>query len=114
MDDQRLFAEALQVILGADQRLDVVGLAPSGEKAVQMAAELEPDVVLMDISMPGMGGFEATKRIVEERPDVRVLMVTGSDSQDDLEAARRAGAAGYLTKDRIAGELVGAILASAA
>jgi DNA-binding NarL/FixJ family response regulator len=114
VDDHHLFAEALQVILATDRRLAVVGLAPSGEAAVQMAAELEPDVVLMDISMPGIGGFEATRQIVTDRPGVRVLMVTGSDAQQDVEAARKAGAAGYVTKDRIDAELVGAILAPAA
>jgi DNA-binding NarL/FixJ family response regulator len=114
VDDHRLFAEALQVILATDPRLSVVGLAPSGEQAVQMAEELAPDLVLMDISMPGMGGFEATKRIVSVRPEVRVLMVTGSDAQQDLDAALAAGAVGYVTKDRIAAELVGTILATAA
>jgi DNA-binding NarL/FixJ family response regulator len=114
VDDHRLFAEALQVILRADERLDVVGLAGSGEEAVKMAAETAPDVVLMDISMPGMGGFEATRRIVEAQPDARVLMVTGSDARQDVGAARAAGAAGYVTKDRIAAELIGAILDVAA
>ncbi|HZQ64668.1 MAG TPA: response regulator transcription factor [Gaiellaceae bacterium] len=114
VDDHRLFAEALQVILAADPRLAVVGVAASGEQAVELAAELEPDVVLMDISMPGMGGFEATRKIVADRPHVRVLMVTGSDARQDVDAAREAGAAGYVTKDHIAAELVGAILADAA
>ncbi len=114
VDDHRLFAEALQVILAADPRLAVVGVAASGEQAVELAAELEPDVVLMDISMPGMGGFEATRKIVADRPHVRVLMVTGSDARQDVDAAREAGAAGYVTKEHIAAELVGAILADAA
>jgi DNA-binding NarL/FixJ family response regulator len=114
VDDHRLFAEALQVILSADPRLSVVGLAGSGEEAVRMAAELQPDVVLMDISMPGMDGFQATRAIVDAQRGVQVLIVTGSDAPQDVGAARAAGAAGYVTKDHIAAELVGAILDVAA
>ena len=109
VDDHRLFAEALRVILSADQRIEVVGLAASGEEAVQQAGELEPDVVLMDISMPGVDGVEATRRIRTGIPTSQVLMVTGSDSRQDVDAARSAGAAGYVTKDKIAAELIGAI-----
>jgi len=108
-DDHRLFAEALRTILSADQRIEVVGLAASGEEAVQQAGELEPDVVLMDINMPGVDGVEATRRIRAGLPDAQVLMVTGSDSREDVDAARSAGAAGYVTKDKIAAELIGAI-----
>jgi DNA-binding NarL/FixJ family response regulator len=108
-DDQRLFAEALRVILGAEPRVDVVGLAESGTDAVRQTAELEPDVVLMDISMPGLDGFEATRRIRAQRPATQVLMVTGSDARQDIDAARVAGAAGYVTKDRIDAELIPAI-----
>jgi DNA-binding NarL/FixJ family response regulator len=114
VDDQRLFAEALQAILAADRRIDVVGLAMSGEEAVHRAAELEPDIVLMDISMPGVDGVEATRRILARQPETGVLIVTGSDSSQDVDAARSAGAAGYVTKDRIAAELIGAILDVAA
>ncbi len=101
-------------MLSTDERIEVVGLAESGDEAVSQADDLEPDVVLMDISMPGLNGVEATRRIVATRPDARVLMVTGSDAQEDVEAARTAGAAGYMTKDRIAAELVVAILDVAA
>ena len=101
-------------MLSTDERIEVVGLAESGDEAVTQAGDLEPDVVLMDISMPGLNGVEATRRIVATRPEARVLMVTGSDAQEDVEAARTAGAAGYMTKDRIAAELVVAILDVAA
>jgi DNA-binding NarL/FixJ family response regulator len=113
-DDHRLFAEALRAILSADERIEVVGLAASGEDAVSKAGRLSPDVVLMDISMPGLDGVEATRRILDAVPDARVLMVTGSDAQEDVDAARGAGASGYVTKDRIAAELVVAILDVAA
>jgi DNA-binding NarL/FixJ family response regulator len=109
-DDHRLFAEALHAILRSDGRIDVVGLAASGDEAVEKAKELEPDVVLMDISMPGLNGVEATREIRATQKNVQVLMVTGSDASQDLDAARTAGAAGYVTKDRIAAELIGAIL----
>ena len=112
-DDHRLFAEALRAILSADERIEVVGLAESGDDAVLQAGDLEPDVVLMDINMPGLDGVEATRKIVDSRPEARVVMVTGSDAQEDVDAARGAGATGYLTKDRIAAELVVAILDAA-
>jgi DNA-binding NarL/FixJ family response regulator len=113
-DDHRLFAEALRAILGADRRIDVVGLAASGDEAVQKAKELEPDVILMDINMPGLNGLEATREILATQKNVEVLMVTGSDARQDVDAARTAGAKGYVTKDRIAAELIGAILDTAA
>jgi DNA-binding NarL/FixJ family response regulator len=110
VDDHRLFAEALRAILGGDRRIDVVGLAASGNEAVEKAKELEPDVVLMDISMPGLNGVDATRKIRANQKNVQVVMVTGSDSREDVDAARTAGAAGYVTKDRIAAELIGAII----
>jgi two-component system response regulator DesR len=109
-DDHRLFAEALGAILSAEPDLEVVGWAPNGEQAVDLAASLRPDVVLMDISMPGVDGIEATRRIRESDPAACVLMLTGSDARQDVARARKAGAAGYVTKDRIAAELVEAIL----
>ena len=109
-DDHRLFAEALRAILGGDRRIDIVGLAASGDEAVEKAKELEPDVILMDISMPGLNGVEATREILANQKKIRVLMVTGSDARQDVDAARTAGAAGYVTKDKIAAELIGAII----
>ena len=112
-DDHRLFAEALQAILGSDRRIDVVGLAASGTEAVTKAKDLQPDVILMDISMPGLNGVDATREILATQKNVQVLMVTGSDARQDIDASRTAGAAGYITKDKIAAELIGAILGSA-
>jgi len=113
-DDHRLFAEALEVILAADPRLSVVGHAADGEEAVRLAEELHPDVVLMDISMPVMDGIEAARAIRERDGDACILMLTGSNSRADVDGARRAGAAGYVTKDRIASELIDAIVEIAA
>jgi len=109
-DDHVLFAEALQAILGGDRRFEVVGLARDGAQAVELAESAKPDVVLMDISMPVKDGFEATHELLERRPGLSVLMLTGSDSRSDVDRARIAGAAGYVTKDKIASELIDAVL----
>lgn len=112
-DDNGLFRSALDAILGTEPSIRVVGRASDGEEAVRMAAELQPEVVLMDLNMPVLDGFLATRRIQEEAPRARVLVLTGSPDQTDFEQAEAAGAAGYVTKDRIASELVAAIHAVA-
>ena len=109
-DDHRLFAETLEALLATEDRVEVVGSARDGKDAVRLARKLRPDVILMDISMPVMDGFEATRRIRRERDDACVLMLTGSNSRTDVDLARKAGAAGYVTKDRIAAELIEAIV----
>jgi DNA-binding NarL/FixJ family response regulator len=109
-DDHRLFAEALKAILTADDRIEVVGIARDGAEAVDLERELSPDVVLMDISMPGMDGVDAARTIRKRRPDACILMLTGSNSRADVDRSRAAGAAGYVTKDRIAAELIDAIV----
>jgi DNA-binding NarL/FixJ family response regulator len=109
-DDHGLFAEALEAILAADHRIEVTGRANDGAQAVELAQSLEPDIVLMDISMPVLDGFEATRRIRQQLPGTSVLMLTGSNSRSDVDRSRVAGAAGYVTKDRIAAELVEAIV----
>ena len=109
-DDQRLFAEALEAILSTDGRIDVVGRALDGRAAVELVREERPDVVLMDIAMPVMDGIDATNAIRDESPGTRVIVLTGSNTSDDVSRAGAAGAAGYVTKDQIAGDLVRAIL----
>jgi len=109
-DDHRLFAETLEALLATDGRVVVVGQAHDGREAVDRAVKLNPDVVLMDIDMPVMDGFEATRRIREQNAGACILMLTGSNAREDVDRARQAGAAGYVTKDRIAAELVDAIL----
>ena len=108
-DDHRLFAEALEAILGGDDRISVVGHAGDGREAVRLARELKPDVVLMDISMPVLDGIEAARQI-RAADGASILMLTGSNSRSDVDRARKAGAAGYVTKDRIAAELIDAIV----
>jgi DNA-binding NarL/FixJ family response regulator len=113
-DDHRMFAEALEAILATDQRLEVAGHAGDGAEAVRLALTLRPDVILMDIAMPIMDGLQATKQIRKQWPTACVLMLTGSNSRTDVDRAREAGAAGYVTKERIAAELIDAILEIAA
>jgi DNA-binding NarL/FixJ family response regulator len=109
-DDHRLFAQALEAILATDDRIEVVGHASDGAEAVRLALSVDPDVILMDIAMPIMDGFQATKQIRKQKPSACILMLTGSNSRTDVDRAREAGAAGYVTKDRIAAELIDAIL----
>jgi two-component system, NarL family, response regulator LiaR len=109
-DDHRMFAEALEAILLTDDRLAVAGHAGDGAEAVRLALRARPDVILMDIAMPVMDGLEATKQIRKHWPTACVLMLTGSNSRTDVDRARAAGAAGYVTKERIAAELIDAIL----
>jgi two-component system, NarL family, nitrate/nitrite response regulator NarL len=109
-DDHLLFAEALESILSTDERFEVVALARDGREAFDRGLELRPDIVLMDISMPVLDGFDATRLLREEWPEVRVLMLTGSNARADVDRARQVGAVGYVTKDRIASELIDAML----
>jgi DNA-binding NarL/FixJ family response regulator len=105
-DDNDLFVNALEGLLEGDSSIRVVARAANGEAAAQLAAELGPDVVLMDLSMPNIDGFEATARILKKSPETSVVVLTGSDDPADQERARSAGAVGYVTKDRILVELV--------
>jgi len=109
-DDHRLFAEALEAILTTDTRIEVVAHAGDGQEAVKLVHELKPDVVLMDISMPVMDGIEPAEGLQANGIAACILMLTGSSSRDDVDRARKAGAAGYVTKDRIAAELIDAIV----
>ena len=98
------------MILAGDDRISVVGHASDGEEAVRLAKELHPDVILMDISMPVMDGIEAAQEIRDSNGRTCILMLTGSNSRADVDRARQAGASGYVTKDRIASELIDAIV----
>src|SRR3954451_15805229 len=113
-DDQRLFAEALEAILSTDGRICVVGRAENGQGALGMACVYQTDIGLMDIPIRFMDGIAATRAIREEVPGTRVIVLTGSAANIDVSRARSAGAAAYVTKDQIAGDLVRAILEAAA
>ena len=98
VDDHRMLRETLKRSM-LDEGFEVVGEASDGLEAVSMAAELRPDVILMDVTMPEIDGVEATRRIVEAEPGQRVIMLTMHADQDVIAAAIRAGASGYLVKD---------------
>lgn len=109
-DDEPLFVSVVEALLSGDERIEIVGTARNGREAVELAAELEPDVTLMDISMPVLDGIEAVRRIREQRPKACILILTGSNIPAEIDRSRQAGAAAYLTKDRVGTQLVDAIL----
>ena len=113
VDDQALFREALGTLLDARPEVEVVGEAGDGHQALERAAALAPDVVLMDLHMPVLDGIGATRRLRVEQPGVRVLALTTFDDDEDVFAALRAGALGYLLKDVSADRLVEAVQAAA-
>jgi DNA-binding NarL/FixJ family response regulator len=113
VDDQALFREALRTLLEVREEIEVVGEAGNGEQALRQAAELAPDVVLMDLRMPVLDGVAATRRLRVEQPSVRVLALTTFDDDEDVFAALRAGALGYLLKDVTSARLVEALQAAA-
>jgi two-component system NarL family response regulator len=111
-DDHQLMREGTAALLGADERIEVVGLARDGREAIALAERRAPDVVLLDLNMPEVGGLEACARL-REGGGPEVLMLTVSEEEPDLYAALRVGAAGYMTKDMPPAELIEAVLAVA-
>ncbi len=109
VDDHRIVRDGLQVLLGALDGITVEGTASDGLEAVRAVAELHPDVVVMDVSMPGTSGVEATRRITVEHPEVRVLMLTMNEDLETIRSALRAGARGYLLKGALKAEVLRAI-----
>jgi DNA-binding NarL/FixJ family response regulator len=109
VDDEAPFTEMVRALLEVEQGIEVVGAAADGKQAVKLALQLAPDVIVMDISMPVMDGLDATRVIREQDPTANVLILTGSLNTAEVDRARTVGAAGYLTKDRISGELVAEI-----
>src|SRR5215208_2924418 len=105
-DDHYLFEYGLRTMLARVKGFEVVGEAASGEEAVQKAAEVLPDIVLMDIQMPKMNGIEATRRVVEHNPGIGVVMLTMFGDDDSVFAAMRAGARGYVLKGADAEEVL--------
>jgi DNA-binding NarL/FixJ family response regulator len=108
-DDQQLVRSGFRMILRADPELDVAGEAADGVEALQLARELEPDVVLMDVRMPRVDGIEATRRIAALPEPPRVLVLTTFDLDEYVFAALRAGASGFLLKDAPESQLLSAI-----
>jgi len=108
-DDHPLFRDGMRGLLSTTDDIEVVGEAKSGEEAVELSSELRPDVILMDIKMPGGNGIEATRRILAENPDIRILVVTMFEDDASVFTAMRAGARGYVLKDAEKDDMIGAI-----
>ena len=113
VDDHTIVRNGLVSLLGAHADLEIVGAAGDGEEAVALCIEEQPDVVLMDLSMPGVGGIEATRRIVEAAPGVQVVVLTSFMDRERIVDALNAGAVGYLLKDAEPDELIRGIHAAA-
>lgn len=114
VDDHAVVRSGLSAFLSAFDDLELAGEASSGERAVALCPQLQPDVVLMDLAMPGMDGAAATRKIREQCPQVQVIALTSFKEKEMVEAALQAGAIGYLLKDVSADELARAIRAAAA
>ena len=111
-DDHPLFRSGLRALLGAVSDMAVAGEATTGEEAVALAAELQPDVIVMDIQMPGISGIEATRRILDNNPRIGILVVTMFEDDYSVFAAMRAGAKGYVLKDADEEDMLHAIRAA--
>ena len=108
-DDHPVFRFGIRALLEATHDMTVVGEATSGNEVIALAGELHPDIILMDVRMPGINGIDATRRILHTRPQVRVLVVTMFEDDSSVFAAMRAGARGYVLKEATNEEIVQAI-----
>ena len=108
-DDHTLFRQGIRTLISAEADMEVVGEASNGGDAVDKANEVRPDVVLMDIGMPGLSSFEATRQIKKNRPETKVLFLTMYDDEDYLVEGMEVGASGYVLKDSPAPQLVAAV-----
>jgi len=109
IDDQTTIRQALQMLLEREPGFEIVGGAADGKKGIALAESLEPDVILVDIEMPGMDGIETTRVLKERFPEINILILTGQDDQSCLQRALQAGAKGYLLKTTPAEDLTYAI-----
>jgi DNA-binding NarL/FixJ family response regulator len=112
-DDHAVFREGLRTVFGPEANIEVVGEAATGKEAVERTAELRPDVILMDIQMPGMNGIEATRRILDSNPRVGVVVLTMFEDDDSVFSAMRAGARGYVLKGADPSEILKVVRAVA-
>jgi DNA-binding NarL/FixJ family response regulator len=112
-DDHAFYRQGVRAMLGGVPELEVIGEAATGDEAVAQAAALQPEVILMDLKMPGTNGIEATRRIRSTSPHIQILVITMFEEDDSVFAAMRAGARGYVLKDADQDELVRAVTAIA-
>ena len=112
-DDHPMFREGVVHSLENEQDVEIIGQASSGEEAYELIKEMMPDLLLLDISMPGEGGIATTKKVSAKYPVVKIIILTGSEDDDDLVEALKAGASGYVVKGIAAKELVNAVKAVA-
>ena len=110
-DDHPLFRNGMRALLTSASDMEVAGVATTGEEAISLAASFQPDVILMDLQMPGTGGIEATRHILHTTPHIRILVVTMFEDDHSVFAALRAGARGYILKDADEDEILRAIRA---
>ena len=108
-DDHTLFRQGIKTLIGAEPDMEIVGEASNAVDTIAQAAEIKPDIVLMDIGMPGLSSFEATRQIRKNRQETRVLFLTMYDDEDYLVECMESGAAGYVLKDSPAAQLLNAI-----
>lgn len=112
VDDHPVFRQGVRDVMEIESGFEVVGEAANGKAAVEMARELSPDVIIMDINLPHMNGLEATRQIKAEQKQIKVVMLTGYDDEEQVYHAVRAGASAYCPKDILPDELVGTIQAA--
>jgi DNA-binding NarL/FixJ family response regulator len=113
-DDHPMFRHGLRSVLASEARTRLVGEANTGDEAVRLAEELQPDVIIMDLTMPGLNGVEATRQILARRPETRILVLSMFDDSASVLTAVRAGACGYLVKGADREEVLRAVFAAAA
>ncbi len=111
VDDHAIMRDGIRALLGLYDDIEIVGEASEGNEAIEKTQELMPDVVVMDIAMPGMDGLEATRRIKKKNPKVKILVLTQHDNREYILSAIKAGTAGYVPKKALGSELVSAIRA---
>ncbi len=112
-DDQEIVCQGLRTILSHDNRIQVIGIVNDGQQAIEMAIKHQPDLILMDLKMPGMNGIQATQHIHQRLPEIKILILTTYDDDEWLFDAIRAGASGYLLKDTPAQQLIESIVGTA-
>ncbi len=111
VDDHAILRDGIRALFGLHDDIEIVGEASEGKEAIEKARELAPDLILMDIAIPGMDGLEATRRITKKNPTMKVLVLTQHDNREYILSAIKAGAAGFVPKRALSSELVSAIRA---